>query len=58
MKKFFYMTSSSTGIKTIFAASFWAVWASQKPFYGSNATFVIWDENDNVRIFHGTEEKQ
>jgi hypothetical protein len=54
MKKFYYMTSSSTGIKTIFAASFWAVWASQKSWYGSGTTFVIWDENDETRIFHGT----
>jgi hypothetical protein len=53
MKWFYYMTSSSTGIKKIYAQSFWAVWASQKAWYGSDTTFVIWDENDNIRIFHG-----
>lgn len=52
MKTFFYMTSNSTGVKTIKADSFWQVWASQKSWYGSTATFVIWDENDNIRIFH------
>ena len=57
MKKFYYMTSSSTGIQTIFAVSFWAVWASQKPFYTSGTTFIIWDENDYIRIFHGSEGK-
>lgn len=55
MKWFYYMTSSSTGIKKVYAQSFWAVWASEKSWYGSDATFVIWDDNDEIRIFHGLE---
>lgn len=55
MKIFFYMTSSSTGIKTTRAASFWGAWAGVKSWYGSGTTFVIWDENDDLRIFHGEE---
>ena len=53
MKKFFYMTSCSTGIKTAWANSFWQVWAGEKAWYGSSATFVIWDENNECRVFPG-----
>lgn len=53
MQLFYYMTSSSTGIKTTYANSFWAAWAGVKSWYGSNATIIVWDENDNIRIFHG-----
>ena len=53
MKKFYYMTSNSTGIKEVFAVSFWAVWMSEKSFYMPGTTFVIWDDNNETRIFHG-----
>lgn len=53
MKKFYYMTSSSLGVKQVYANSFWGAWAGVKSWYGSGTTFVIWDENDEIRIFHG-----
>lgn len=53
MKTFHYMTSSSIGIKTVQASSFFAVWMAEKAWFGPNAAFVIWDENDDIRIFHG-----
>ena len=57
MKKFFYMTSSSTGIKTVWANSFWQVWLSEKAWYGLGTTFVIWDENNEIRLFPGETNK-
>ena len=54
MKKFYYMTSCSSGVKQVYARSHWAVYLSEKSWYGSNATIIVWDENDDARIFHGT----
>ena len=53
MKLFYYMTSSSTGIKTVYALSHWAVFMSEKCFYCSGVTFVIWDENNDARVIRG-----
>lgn len=53
MKLFYYLTSSSLGVKTVYARSFWAAYLSEKSWYGSDTTIVIWDENNETRIFHG-----
>ena len=57
MKWFYYMTSASTGVKKVYASSFWAVWMSEKSWYGSGTTFVIWDENNESRVFPGEANK-
>lgn len=53
MKKFYYMASGSIGISEVYAHSFFAAWAGIKYWFLPGTTFVIWDENDNIRIFHG-----
>ena len=55
MKLFYYMTSSSLGIKQVYALSHWAVYMSEKSWYGSGTTIVVWDDNNDTRIFHGRE---
>lgn len=57
MKWFYYMTSANTGVKKVYAPSFWAVWMSEKSWYGSGTTFVIWDENNEARVFPGEANK-
>lgn len=51
-KRFYYMTSSSLGVKEVYANSHFGVYIGVKSWYGSDTTFVIWDENDDIRIFH------
>jgi hypothetical protein len=53
MQLFYYMTSSSKGIQTVYARSFWGAWAAVKSWFMPNTTFIIWDKNDNIRIIHG-----
>ena len=53
MKTYYYMSSRCTGVHEIRATCHWAAWASVKSWYSKNTTFVIWDENDEIRIFHG-----
>ena len=51
--KFYYMTDHSTGIKEVYAETFFGAYLGVKSWYSSTTTFVFWDENDNLRIFHG-----
>ena len=51
MKKFYYMTSSSNGVSEINANTHWQVYMSIKSWFTSNTTIVIWDDDNDCRIF-------
>ena len=51
MKKFYYMTSHSRGIREIYANTHYHVYLGIKSWFAGNTVFVVWDERDDVRIF-------